>query len=152
MGGSYGAALEALACTAVLGLGGFWLTICLASRGRLCHGSVLTANIGGLLPSVTGILTASLGWFSCVESVERSHAWAPTSCIVLALLVAATLIRSLAFAALRALARIVFVCDSGGFKRRAPSWIALVDHPRVGVPAVRVLRLFSRPPPIRFSY
>jgi hypothetical protein len=152
MGGSYGCALEALALTGALGLGGFWLAICLVSRGRLCQGSVLTAGIRRLVPSLTGVFAASLGWFGLAESVEHGHAWAPTWCIVVALLVAAVLVRLLAFAGLRALAKIAFSSDSGAFENRAPSWTLIGVRPPVGLPVVLALRLFSRPPPIRFIY
>lgn len=152
IGGSYCAVLRALASAAALGLGAFWFSICLASRGRLCQGSVLTASISRLLPSLTGIFATSLAWFCLIESVEDGHARAPTGCIVLALLMAAALVKLLALAGLRTLAKIAFLCDTGAFKNRAPSWIVIPDRLIVAVPVVRALRLFSRPPPICFSY
>jgi hypothetical protein len=93
-----------------------------------------------------------LVWFTLAESIEDGHPLAPTWCIVLALILAAAVIRHLACAGLRALAKIAFLSDTGAFKSRAPSWIAIPERPIVGIPAVRALRLFSRPPPIRFSY
>lgn len=152
MGGSYGAALRTLASAAVLGFGAFWFAICLASRGRLCDGSVLSASIRRFFPSFMGVVAGSFGWFWLAESVEDGHVWAPTVCIVLALLVAVAVIRLVALATLRALAKIAFLYFSAAFENRAPSWIPFVDRPIVRVPIVRVLRLFSRPPPIRFSY
>jgi hypothetical protein len=152
MGGSYGTLLRGLAWAAALGLGAFWFAICLASRGRLCNGSVLSASIRHFFPSWAGVLAASFGWFWLAESVEDGHVWAPTVCIVLALLLAVVAIRLVALAALRALAKIAFLSFSGAFENRAPSWIRFVDRPIVSIPIVRALRLFSRPPPIRFSY
>jgi hypothetical protein len=152
MGGAYGSALRALAAAAGLGFGVFWLAVCLASRGRLCQGSMLSASISRFLPSLTGVFAASLGWFWLAESVEEGHAWAPAGYIVLALLVAAALVRVLTSVGLRALARIVFACDSGGFKHRTRSWTAIPDRPILGVPMVRALRLFSRPPPNSFNH
>jgi hypothetical protein len=152
MGGSYCAALRAFASTAALGLGAFWFAICLASRGRLCQGSMLTASISRLVPSLAGTFVASFAWFWLAESIESGHAWAPTWCIVLALLFAAAVVRHLAFVGLRNLAKSALLCDTGDFKSRTPSWIAISDRPIVGIPVVRALRLFSRPPPTRFSY
>jgi hypothetical protein len=152
MGGSYDAALQALGTTGAMGLTAFWLAICVASRGKFCQGSVLTAGIGALLPSLSATYAASLGWFWLAESVEGGHAWAPTGCILFALFLAAALTRLLATAALRALAKIAVLWDSGGFRKRAPFRIPVVERLIAGVPVVRALRLFSRPPPIRFSY
>jgi hypothetical protein len=152
MGGSYYAALRALASAGALGLGAFWFAICLASRGRLCQGSMLTAKLSRLVPSLTGMFAASLAWFWLAESIESGHAWAPTWCIVLALLFAVAVVRHLAFVGLRTLAKIALLCDAGDFKSRAPSWITISDRTIVGIPVVRALRLFSRPPPTRFSH
>ncbi len=152
MGGFYGAALRTFALAVVFGLVVSWLVICLASRRRLCQGSVLTANIRQLVPSFTGLFAASFGWFWLAEALEDGHAWAPTGYIVLALFLAAALIRLLAFVGLRALAKIAFLCESGNFNDRIPSWTALTDRPAVQAPVARALRLFSRPPPVRFSY
>lgn len=152
MGGSYSCALRALALTGALGLGGFWLAICLVSGGRLCQGSVLTAGMRRLVPSLAGMFAASFGWFGLAESVEHGHAWAPTWCNVVGLLAAAAIVRLLAVAGLRALAKIVFFSDSGAFENRAPSWTPIGMRPPARLPVVLALRLFSRPPPIRFIY
>jgi len=151
MGGSYGAALRALATVAALGLGAFWLAICWASRKRLCQGSVLTADIGELLPSMSATFAASVCWFWLAESVEEGHAWAPNAAIVAALFLAAAIVRFVAFSGLRELALIAFACDPGGFQNRVPSWIPIADRPIASVPLAHALRLFSRPPPMRFG-
>jgi len=153
MGGSYATPLRGLTLAGALALGVFWFAIYSASRGRLCQGSVLTATITKLLPSLSGIFAASLGWFSLAESIEDGHPWAPTGCILLTLLVVSAAVRLLAFASLRALAKIALVCEpGGGFKDRAPFLVPIVDDLIAGVAVVRALRLFSRPPPISFNY
>ena len=148
MGGSYGTLLEAAASAAGLSVVAFFLAVCLAGRGRLCQGSMLTAHIRKLLPSFGQMLASSLTWFWLAESIEDGHAWAPTSGIVLALVAAAALTRLVASAGLRGLAKIAFACDCGDFKAREPSWIALCHVFIIGLPVVLALRLFSRPPPV----
>jgi hypothetical protein len=151
MGGSCGAALQALAFAATAGFGACWFAICIASHGRLRQGSVLTASISNQVPSLPALFVTSLGWFWLAESLESGHAWAPKGCIVLALLLAAALIRRMATAVLRALARIALAGDASEFNDRAPFWIPIARRAVLGLPLVHTLRLFSRPPPIRVS-
>lgn len=152
IGGSYNAILRALATMAVTAFIAFWLAFCLMSRGRLCQGSVLKAGISAVLPSLSGLSAAAFGWFWLAESLEDGHAWAPRGWIILALLASSALVRLLAFAALRALAKVAFAIECGGFKGRSPAWVLTAARPNLSEPLAQVLRLFSRPPPTRFNY
>jgi hypothetical protein len=152
IGGSYNTILRALASMAVTASIAFWLGFCLMSRGRLCQGSVLTAGIGAVLPSLSGLSAAAFGWFWLAESLEDGHAWAPRGWIILALLASSALVRLLALAGLRALAKVAFAIECGGFEGRPPIRVSIAALPASSEPLARVLRLFSRPPPIRFSY
>ncbi len=147
MGGSYAEFFRALATAAVVGSAALWVALCLLSRGRFCQGSVLTASITQFVPSLPSISAAAFGWFSLAEAIESGHPRAPTLAIAVSLVAASALLVLLARVGLRALAKIVFAIYSGDFATRVLTWVAIAEPIVTTKPVVRVLRLFSRPPP-----
>ena len=152
MGGAYGDALRSLAAAAVTALAAFWTAIAWVSRGRVSNGSILASLMASVMPSVFSVIVAASGWFYLVESVESGHSAPPSALIVGALVIAGGAVTLLSRAVLRALAKIVFAMNSGGFRRRSPAWTHAADTSVSLEPVAHTWRLFSRPPPMAWDF
>lgn len=148
MGGGYHAAFVQVAIAAVLGLLLGASAIAWSSAGRTPDGSVLAARLSDRIPSLAALGAATALWFGIAEAIEPHHAGAPPLAILLALALAAAIVRQIAVLAVAWLARVVFAIARLTFAPRTPCWSR---RPETPAPLRRILcgrRRFARPPPI----
>ncbi len=122
-------------------------TVLIATGVGRADGSIVSARLTQRLPAPTLLFATTALWFSICELLEPHHAVASPLAIVVALALAALLMRLFATALLAALTRIVIAIVRQSFSSRTPRW---APQPRQRPLARRLLcsrRRFARPPP-----
>jgi hypothetical protein len=151
MGGNYHAGLVQVAIAAVLGLLFGLTALAWSAAGHTPDGTILAARLNERLPGLAALAAATAFWFAIAEAVEPHHAGAAAFVTVVALLVAACVVRQIAVAAVALLARIVFAIARLIFTPRAQ---LSTRRPATPAPFRRILRgrrRFARPPPIALA-
>jgi hypothetical protein len=147
MGGAHHGLLVALAN---VGVGGFVLaaiSVAWAGRGAATDGSVLAARLACYVPGLPALGLCTAGWFSLAEATEGAHADGNLFLTVLALVLAAALVRMLARRAIEAIAAVVISICAPSFARRIRIRLLRLQRPLRIREAAHVRRRFARPPP-----
>ena len=148
MGGGYHAAFVQVAIAAVLGLILAVSALAWTAAGRTPDGSVLATRLSDRIPGLAALAGATALWFGIAEAIEPHHAGAATLVTLLALALAAAIVRQIAVLAVAFIARVVFAIARLAFSPRTPCWSR---RPEAPAPLRRILcgpRRFARPPPI----
>jgi hypothetical protein len=148
LGGAYQAAIFTMVSSAVGGLlVGFAALAWLGAR-HTADGSILASRLGQRLPGLAPLLATTALCFALCERLEPEHAARGLLPLVVALAVAAWLVRALAQVAIEALARAVIAIDRTPFAPRIPIRVHLAVPVVIVKPAPQLRRRFARPPPI----
>ncbi len=148
MGGGYH---ELLLAAAALALGGSIVAaaaVAWAGAGRLIEGSILAARLRHTLPGLPAIAGAAGLWFTLAEHIEPHHDTLSPLLLIVALVLASWLVRTLARAALLLLATMaVAIRALDDYAPHVVTWAARhIEAPHFES-ALRVARRFARPPP-----
>ncbi len=148
MGGGYHAAFVQVAIATVLSVFLGLSALAWSAAGRVPDGSVLAARLNDRIPGLAALGSATALWFGLAEALEPHHAGAPPLLMLLALVAVAWLVRRIALAAIKILARVVFGIAQPRFSPRTPSWSRRPRTPALRRVFFGARRRFARPPPI----
>jgi len=148
MGGGYHGLLVQVAIAGALGLVVGLSALAWSAAGVIPDGTVLAARLRDRLPDFIALGAASAVWFGIAEAIEPHHAGAAPLATLLALAVAAWIVRQIAIFAVALLASVVFAVARFAFSTRTPGWARRPRTPALRRVFFGARRRFARPPPI----
>jgi hypothetical protein len=151
MGGAYHALLLQVALAGGLSLLIFFGSVAWSARDP-ADGSILAARLRERLPSLSAVLAAAAAWYGLAESLEPAHAAASPILLVVALGLAAWLVRRAARSIAEAFAAAVLAILRTSFSPRTPAWNRRRKRSFVLQIVRPECRRFARPPPIASAH